>query len=449
MDIRQSLAVIWRQRTIVAAVLVIGLLVFSLAVTKTRKYTATASILVVTSNSQNSAVLDPSKDPTDSAIALADVPSLLGSSAIVAKVAHELHLSAASSQRLASSIKAKPSLGSNVLPVTVTDSDPNRVIVEANAVVSELQSYVQHIAMMRYDLLIKDLTDQLKNRRDALAQVDQRIDALTTADPYVNYSSGTEAISARLVALKAQQDQLTATVQGDTSAAALIGRRPVLARDLASEQIIQNDPVVQSLRTQYGKDLAQLENQSAGYTDAFPGLRGLRNDVQREGRSVAAKVAAAAANPGKSAAYVDAELDQNKAMATLAADQAQLASVVSQIGDVQSHLAGSHDENLALAGLRREREAGNQAYSQLSNRLAVAEADRAQAGSINTIVLLDPATTSAPALLSRPEVIASVLGAIFLWLALSLAFLADGSDSRLRTRTTIEELYGKPVYGSM
>ena len=68
---------------------------------------------------------------------------------------------------------------------------------------------------------------------------------------------------------------------------------------------------------------------------------------------------------------------------------------------------------------------------------------------INAIVLFDPATTSAPALLSRPEVIASVLGAIFLWLALSLAFLADGSDSRLRTRTTIEELYGKPVYGSM
>ena len=79
--------------------------------------------------------------------------------------------------------------------------------------------------------------------------MNQRIDALTTADPYVNYSSGTEAISARLVALKAQQDQLTATVQGDTSAAALIGRRPVLARDLASEQIIQSDPVVQSLQT--------------------------------------------------------------------------------------------------------------------------------------------------------------------------------------------------------
>lgn len=449
MDIRQSLAVIWRQRVVVAAVLFIGLLVFSLAVTKTRKYTATASILAVSSNSQNSAVLDPSKDPTDSAIALADVPSLLGSSVLIDRVARELHLSASSTQRLASSVKAKPSLGSNVLPVTVTDSDPNRVIVEANAVVGELQKYVQQIAMMRYDLLIKDLTDQLRDRRDALTQIDRRLDALTTADPYVTYESGTEAISARLVALKAQQDQLQATVQGDTSAAALLGRRPALARDLASEQIIQNDPVVQSIRTQYGKDLAQLENERAGYTDAFPGLRGLGNEVQREGQGVAANVAAATANPSKSAAYVDAELDQNKALATLAADQAQLASVVSEIGAVQSHLAGSHDENLALSDLRREREAGDQAYSQLSDRLAVAEADRAQAGSINTIVLLDPATTSAPALLSRPAVIASVLGAIFLWLAISLAFLADGSDSRLRTRTTIEELYGQPVYGSV
>ena len=78
-------------------------------------------------------------------------------------------------------------------------------------------------------------------------------------------------------------------------------------------------------------------------------------------------MAAAAANPGKSAAYVDAELDQNKAMAT-ASPPTKPSSLpsFSQIGDVQSHLAGSHDENLALAGLRREREAGNQAYSQLS-----------------------------------------------------------------------------------
>jgi capsular polysaccharide biosynthesis protein len=64
-------------------------------------------------------------------------------------------------------------------------------------------------------------------------------------------------------------------------------------------------------------------------------------------------------------------------------------------------------------------------------------------------VLLDQATGAAPTLLSRPPVLAAALGIVFLWLAITLAFVADGSDKRLRTRTTIEELYGSPVLTSV
>jgi uncharacterized protein involved in exopolysaccharide biosynthesis len=449
MDLKQCLDVLWRQRIVVGAVLFIGVLVFTLAATKSRKYTATASILSVSSSSQNAAVLDPRKDPIESAIALADIPSILGSSTLIKNVGRDLHLSEAATQRLAGSVKAKPSLGSNVLPVTVTDSDPDRAIVEANAVVRQLQKYVQQIAMVRYDQLIRDLTDQLRERGSALGELDRRIDRLTTADPYITYANGTEAISTRLTALKAQHDQLEAAVRGDRSAAELLARRPAIARDLASEQILQNDPVVQNFRDQYGKDLARFETQRAGYTDAFPGMSGLRNQVEREGASVAASSDRAAANPAKSAAYVSAQLDQNKAMATLAADEAQLASVDRQIAAAQEHLTGSHDENVSLASLHRDRESGNQSYAQLAERLAIARADRAQAASINTIVLLDPATYSSLALLSRPTVIGAALAVIFLWLAITLAFIADRSDVRLRHRTKIEELYGRPVYGSV
>jgi hypothetical protein len=35
--------------------------------------------------------------------------------------------------------------------------------------------------------------------------------------------------------------------------------------------------------------------------------------------------------------------------------------------------------------------------------------------------------------------------AAFAWLAITLAFLLDRSDGRLRTRTTIEDLYGTRV----
>jgi len=45
----------------------------------------------------------------------------------------------------------------------------------------------------------------------------------------------------------------------------------------------------------------------------------------------------------------------------------------------------------------------------------------------------------------RDAVLAVAIGLVFLWLAITLAFLVDASDKRLRTRTTIEELYGSPV----
>ena len=449
MDIKQGLAVIWRQRVFVGAVLLLGLVVFGVALTKARKYTATASILAVSSSGQDAAVLDPSKDPTQSAISLADIPNLLASSTLLARVGRDLHLSKSQTQKLASSIKSKPSFGSDVLLISTTDTDPDRAIAEANAVVRQLQKYEQQIETSRYDLWIEALHAQLQSRRTALAMIDQRIDALTASDPYVNDTTGTEAISTRLVALDALRDQLRATMRGDMAAAALIAQRPALTRDLAAQEIIKDDPVFLSLRAQYGKDLAQRNNEQASYTDKFPGLTGLSNQVTREGNSLATSEAHATANRAKSAAYVSAQLDDNKAQASVVGDQAQLGAVERQIGEMESHLGASRPENISIVSLRRERDAGNQAYAQLSNRLAVAEAARAQSASINTIVLLDAAQSAAPTLLSRPPVIATALGAIFLWVAITLAFIADGADSRLRTRTTIEELYGRPVFTSV
>ena len=446
MNFTNILGVFWRQRIIVASILVIGLVAFGFAATKSRKYTATATVLAVSPSAQVASVLDPSKDPTESAIGLADLPALLTSSNVVTSVGRELHLTPKQTQTLGVSIKAKPSFGSSVLPVAVTDSQPSRAIAEANAVVRHLQRYEQQIAMSRYDLLVSDLKRQLTDRRTALADVDRRIDALTTNDPYVTYTNGTEAISTRLVALNTLRDQLAASVRGDAAAGALVGQRPGLTRQLASREITGNDPVFQSLRTQYGKDLAQLNNQRAGYTDKFPGMSGFADQVKREESSLGAAENAATADPDKSAAYVSARLDDNKAQSTLANDQAQLASVEREIDAAQSHLVSSGPTSTALASLRRERDAGTQAFARLADRLAVAEGDRAQSASINTIVLLDTAKSAAPTMLSRPPVLAVALGAIFLWLAVTLAFLADRFDTRLRSRATIEELYGTPVF---
>jgi capsular polysaccharide biosynthesis protein len=449
MDFANILQTLWRQKVVVGAVLLIGAVAFAWSVTKGRKYSATSTILAVSAQSGNSAVLDPQQDPTHSAISPADLPSILQSSMVLKRVAADLHLKGDEATKLGSKIKAKTSLASDVIPITVTDSDQSRTVKEANAVARELQRYEQQIAMSRYDLLIRDLQNQLASRRAALHEIDGRIATLSADDPYITADQGTGAINARLIGLEQQRETVRTTMMGDASAAAVAAQRPGVAREVASREIVQNDPVFQNLRNQLGKDLSQLNLEKAGYTDKFDGLSGLQDEVSRETASLNQATAKETADPRKSATYVSTLLDKNKADAAFASDRAQLTSLDRQIADMSQHLASSRGEGLSIAALRRDRAAGDQAYAQLSDRLAVAIADRSQAGAINSIVLLDDATGAAPTLLSRPPVLATALGIVFLWLAITLAFVADGSDKRLRTRTTIEELYGSPVLTSV
>ena len=446
MSLGSILQVIWRQRIVVAAVLLIGLVTFGFALTKGSKYSASSMILAASSDSQSqgNGPVDPTKNPIESAISTADLPALLQSSTVIKRVAAQLHLTPEHADKLRGNIKAKAA-GGDAIPITVTDSSPELAVKEANAVARELQRFEQQIAESRYDLLITDLRSQLAQQRNRLGGIDERIAVLTARDPYLNYDSGTAAINTHLVALEAQRDGIRAQLTGDASAAAKASERPTLARDLASKEIVQNDPVFLSLRTQYGKDLAQYNLQKAGYTETFPGMAGLQDEVTRENASLTSATAAATRNPAQSQSYVAAELDANKAAATFASDRAQLAALDGQIADMTAHLDASRGENVSLQAMRRDREAGNQAYAQLSDRLATAIADRSQAASINSIVLLDDAVGASPTLLSRPEVIFAGLAVAFSWLAISLAFLVDQSDGRLRSRTTIEELYGSPV----
>ncbi len=435
--------ILLRQWIVVCATLFIGFVVFLWAMTLGRQYSATATLLA-TPGSQRS-TLDPSKDPLNSAIAPQDIPALLHSSTVIDHVATTLRLDGKHVAALGKGIKAHTSLGSDLIPVTVTDRDARMAVREVNVLGAELQRFEQQIAMSRYDLLIADLRAQLTQRATSLHEIDGKIAALSASDPFITADNGNSAINLRLMQLEQQRDQLRTTMLGDAKAAAIAAQRPRLARDLASREIVLNDPVFQSLRTQYGKDLAQLNVMKAGYTDNFPGLSGLNDQVTREARSMQSEETRATSQPDKSASYVNALLDKNKADATYQGDRAQLASLDGEIRDMTAHLQGSRDAATAVAALRRDRDAGTQQYTELSNRLGQALADRSQAGSINAVVILDKATDAAPTMLSRPSVVGVALAIVFAWLAITLAFVADAADGRLRTRTTIEELYGKPV----
>ncbi len=445
MTIDRFTGLLRRQWLVVAIVLAIGVMAYFTLLERMRTYSATATILGVAAPSQNAAALDPQKDPTQAAVAPQDLPSLITSSTVVQRVGRDLHLSTGDTFKLSSEVKARPPSASNVIAITVTDRDPRRALAAANAFSTELQVIEREIATERYGSLIDGLQLQLRSRRDALAGMDAKLAAVSAQDPYVTTDAGTTAINTQLVATLHQRDAIRAAMQGDAAAAQFAAARPQLTRALASREIIEKNPTFNSLREQYGKDLAQLNVALAGYTEAFPGLDGQKSQVGREGQMLSDLQTRETAQPAKSESYVAAMLDKNKADAAYASDRAQLGTFDAVIAELTQHLNASRSASQTVAALRREREAGDQAYARLSDRLATAVADRSQAASIAPAVVIDRATSARPSLLSQPHVLGTALAVAFLWLAITLAFLVDASDKRLRTRTTIEELYGSPV----
>jgi capsular polysaccharide biosynthesis protein len=435
-----------RQWFVVAVVLLIGVLAFILTWPHFRKFTATSTMLASNSPATSSGVLDPSRDPISSAVGLNDLQTLATSEVVLNRVAASLGFSKSKAAALANEVKAKAVFDSDILPIAVTDADPQTAIDTANGIANELSAYSQRLATGRYDELISNLNGQIAERRKDLAAVDKRIQEVSSGDFYVTPDAGTTAVNASLIALEQREQQLETQVEGDQAAAAVTAQQPNLSRSVARQEILAEDPSVVAQRAQLGKDISAMNVGLASYSLNFPGLRGYILEVRREAAAVEAAENHTAKDPGQSESYVAAEIATNKAQAALASDSAQLASVRDQLAGLQTHLTDSAVEGSDIAQLRRAKAAGEDVYTDLSQRLARAKADRAQAGAIGSVVVIDHASDALPALLGRPAVLGAAIAAIFLWVAISLAFLVDGADDRLRTAEAIEKLYGKPVF---
>jgi capsular polysaccharide biosynthesis protein len=219
MKIRELLEIAQRQRVAIVAVLIVGLAAYIVALPHFKKYTATSTLLAASASSQDSSVLDPTKDPAASAVGLGDLENLATSASVLDNVERDLHLPANEAIRFGSEVKAKAVFGSDVLPVSVTDRDPDLAVSEVNSLATELSAYARNISTSRYDELIRDLRAQVAQRAAALRSIDARVQTLTGANYFVTMDQGTAAINARLIALAAQEQQLQATVDGDIAGA--------------------------------------------------------------------------------------------------------------------------------------------------------------------------------------------------------------------------------------
>jgi hypothetical protein len=198
--------------------------------------------------------------------------------------------------------------------------------------------------------------------------------------------------------------------------------------------VLQHDPQYQELQSQFTADAAQLAASRVSHTESFPGVVALAEKVDREKDQLKASEASAVRNgAGLSPSY------------TLAGDRARLNALDMQLAEERANLQRLASPGAAIGTVRAERDAAQQQYLSLTERLSAAQADAAQAASLGTLVVIDRAVASAnPGWLISPHLFV-ILGLIVLALAIAAAYVADNVDRRFWEASDMENLYDRPV----
>jgi uncharacterized protein involved in exopolysaccharide biosynthesis len=417
----------------------IGLVVASIAFFLTPKqYQATSQVMIVGQNA--------GRDPS---MMSGDMPALALSTTVLEAVRRDLG-SSLSLDNLAGKITAKISFGSDVMPITYLDGHRASAVKGANAVADELSLYYRQISASRYTSLEKYLTKELASKRSQLENLDRKLQLAAVRDPYEADANASTAIGGQILQLDQQRDAAQATLVGDQAQAAAQARYMAQLAPIVAQEKANSDPAYVHIRDQQANDAAALQITKSQYSRSYPGMPGLRDKVQREAAALAAAQHAAVTSPAStSSSYVTAFADKGKVEAALAADQARVSTLTQQIATAQAHLSALPGSGVQVSALRRDRDAADAQYQSLSTKLADTLAAEAEAASVGSVAVIDRAGVAQPAIGKHASML--IGGAIvgFLVLGVTLAFLLELTDDRIRTIGGVETLYGRSVLATV
>ena len=438
--------ILWRRRIEFAFFLVLVMLVATFVALHSKpQYSAVSTILLVAEPADNANKMIPTSEQKP--LLAADLPSLVLSQTVISRFARQMGYGAEVDVR--SKIKARVGEDSNLLPIEFGDHDPSVAVKGANLLASDTTEYYRNITTSRFDSLIDDFTRQLHARSIELGTLDHELQGLAGAYPYVDTNESGSSVYERLVKLRTERDELSATVRGDLASAVEAERLKSVARPLAINSSVNQDAAYSHMSQQYAKDLTDYNRESATASDLYPGLKELGAVVKTESKNVAeARAKAAKIGPDASTGYIDVLSSTSKMQQATDADKAKLGELDSQIGQLNASLNGEGDA-ARVASLRRQRDASSAAYGILAQRLDKAIADRAEAGSTGSLVSVDPAQQAVKKALSTGMIVAALLAVFGVWLAVSLVLLIERLDVRYRRPVVVERVLGIPVVGNL
>lgn len=430
--------VLWRQRLVVALILVVGIAatVFT-ALTQVPKYQATATVLYTGHDAGNSLSLGQ-----------LDMATLVTSQVVTTRAMRKLHVNESLADFTAA-IAARPAYQSNVMPISFTSTDSELAVDGANALAHGLRDYFLEVTRGRFDGLSTYLDNAIRKRQQQVAELDHRLDMASAGDPALAGDDAMTVLNARLNSLLAERDHSAAELTGSQAQVAADSEHLGAMAPLARKQIADTDYVYRALQGQWASDAAQLASQRSAYTSAYPGMSGLSKKVAGEGNAVNERLSQLDETPSEqSYAYVSALAGRDYHSSVAAGGEAQVSAYDREIDQVRQELARLPEVGSRLAAMRRERDTARAAYDMLAQRRELLLAEQAQAATTGTIEVIDEARVAVVS--SRRGVLLNVGAALgFLLLAITVAFLLDSADRRMRSMDSISEVYGKPIIATV
>lgn len=434
MTIQRFLNVVKRRSLIIWSVLAVGLaLMYSFRNIIPSSFAGVSHVVLVA----DSGARDPS-------VSIVDLPSIATSTVVLQRVRNSLKLPI-SLINLKANVSASVLGRSSIMAIGFRDRSAERAINVANAVADELSRYYDEISTQRYDVNVDRLSNELSSEANKIHAIDGKMSRVVAANPFVVSSTSIDNITTQIAALNVQRAEAAAQLDGDEAIASTSAPSAALS-STARHEILASDPTYQAIRTLVAKDHAELASDRAGYTGSFPGLPGAVAKVTAEAGSADRAAAQALANPtaySPSAAATAAQ--HSHELAVIAGDTARLEQTDDLIANQEANLRDIPTTGNKYEQLGAERDAVLTEYNTLATRRANALANRAEASSLGSVVVLDRAIKADTQLAggrTRAAVVALIL---VLALALGSAFLVESLDPRIRRAEDIEELYGIPV----
>ena len=425
-----------RRWTAIAAVLALGMLVFGYTILQGPTFEAHSSVMLPAKSAS-----EASSDSSD----VMQLSALASSTSVLGKVHDALNLQEpiwAIRKRLAT-----PTFpGSNILPITFSDKNPQVAVTVANGIADQLAAYFRDTHSQRYDQLVSSLREQRDAEQSRVIELDRQIQLAAKQNSAFGLNDTTNSLAQRMADLDAQRARAQAQLDADAAQVASQNQGLSQLKPLFSQEQLEANSEYRVLSTRLAQDQTELTRERAQYTEDYPGVVSLREEVAREKSALDSFVKRSARGAQTaSRSYATSLIDRNKAQATVAGDAAAVARIDAQIAETRRSLDAMPGIGVKVSEFKRERDISSANLVALSANLTKVLADEASSIALNSVLVVDRATLAGTILplhiLSRffTAFIASLV------LGIAFAYFLEILEKPVRTAAELTEISGRPV----